>query len=221
MTVTTRIRRGNARFAERAPGRLTYHSFSFGSVYDPERLRFGPMVCHDDHHLGAGRGFGTHRHSGLVIVTWVVSGALRHTDSTGGSTLLEPGQLAVLTTGAGVEHSEVAEAPGTRFVQVWLAADAEGDPSYAVLPGERLELPGASMRVLRLAGGQAATLPAAPRLHVYVVTGALTRHSLAEPLAAGDALEMTHHPAATVTAAVDTVLLVWSFTDEEGDESGG
>src|SRR5689334_9158618 len=79
MSVTVEIRRGSARFVEREVGRVTHHSFSFGEHYDPERLAFGPLVCHDDHLLGSGRGFDTHHHSDLEIVTWVVSGALRHT----------------------------------------------------------------------------------------------------------------------------------------------
>lgn len=215
MDVTVEIRRRTARFVERQPGRVTYHSFSFGSAYDPERLRFGPMVCHDDHTLGAGRGFDPHRHSGLVIVTRVLTGALEHTDSTGTTTRVEPGSIAVLTTGTGVEHSEIAALPQTRFVQVWLAPDDSeppGDPAYVVVPGDALDLPGASMRAHRLAPGETLLLPPSPRRHVYVATGALTRSSLAEPLAAGDAFEMVDQPATEVTAAVASELLVWSFT---------
>ena len=77
------IRRGTDRFIERAPGRLTAHAFSFGASYDAEHVRFGPMVCHDDHLLADGKGFDDHSHSGLVIVSYVVSGAVRHTDTTG------------------------------------------------------------------------------------------------------------------------------------------
>ena len=55
------------------------------------------------------------------------------------------------------------------------------------------------------------TLPAAPLLHAYVVTGALLRSSLAEPLSAGDAFEMTDEGAHEVTAGVPTELLVWTF----------
>ncbi len=87
---------------------MTHHSFSFGEHYDPERLGFGPMVCHDDHLLGSGRGFDTHHHSDLEIVTWVVSGALRHVDSSGSTTVVEAGSVAVLSTGDGVDHSEHA-----------------------------------------------------------------------------------------------------------------
>jgi redox-sensitive bicupin YhaK (pirin superfamily) len=208
------IRRGSDRFVEREPGRLTMHSFSFGSDYDPERVGFGPMVCHDDHLVGPGKGFDTHPHSGLEIVTYVVSGALRHTDSTGSESVVAAGSTAVLSTGAGVEHSELATDDGPcRFVQVWLRSESAGEPSYTVHDGSTSiqPLPGAVLEVARLDPGVPHTLPAAPLLHAYVATGALLRSSLAEPLSAGDAFEMTDEGAHEVTAGVPTALLVWTF----------
>jgi redox-sensitive bicupin YhaK (pirin superfamily) len=220
--VSVEIRRGTARFTEREVGRATRHAFSFGSVYDPAHVRFGPMVCHDEHVLGNGRGFDTHRHAGLDIVTWVVSGALAHTDSTGGSHTLLPGEVGHLRAGAGVEHSEIAAAPQTRFVQVWLRSDEDSAPSYDAHPVtsgalvEALTVGGSTLRVSRLAAGDSLTLPSAPLLHVYVASGALLRNSLAEPLAAGDALLVTDEPGPlSVTAAVDTELLIWSLPGED------
>jgi redox-sensitive bicupin YhaK (pirin superfamily) len=223
MSVTVEIRRGSARFVERAVGRVTHHSFSFGEHYDPERLAFGPMVCHDDHLLGAGRGFDTHHHDDLEIVTWVVSGALRHTDSLGGTTVLEAGSLGVLSTGDGVDHSEHATDSGPcRFIQMWLRrAEAGSAPSHSV---QRVELPAnelvqvarprpdSVLRAGRLDGVGSLELPAAPLVHAFVATGALLRSSLAEPLSAGDAFLMTDEPAHTVTAGVPTDLLVWTFS---------
>jgi quercetin 2,3-dioxygenase len=220
--VTVEIRRGTDRFVDRAVGRVTHHSFSFGEHYDAERLGFGPMVCHDDHLLGSGRGFDTHRHSDLEIVTWVVSGALRHTDSSGSTTVLEAGSVGVLSTGDGVDHSEHAtEAGPCRFIQMWLRpVEGESEPGYTsrpvTLPANEL-VPVAQPRmdaVLwagRLDGRGSIELPAAPRVHAFVATGALLRSSLAEPLHAGDAFLMTDEPAHTVTAGVPTDLLVWTF----------
>ncbi len=222
MAVTVQIRRSSTRFPQREPGRLTQHSFSFGAAYDPDRLRLGPMVCHDDHLLSQGSGFPSHRHSGLEIVTWVVSGALEHSDATG-STVLRPGSVAVLSTGAGVEHAEIAAAPQTRFIQVWLTApdDAAAEPSYrvtpvAAAPGSGLVTaarprPDAAFAVARLRAGESVTLPAGALQHVFVATGALGRSSLAEPLAAGDAFVFTDEPEHTLTATVPAELLVWSF----------
>lgn len=212
MPVSSEIRRGTDRFVRREPGRITRHSLAFGDSYDADNLRFGPMVCHDDHLLATGQGFDTHRHSDLVIVTYVVSGALEHTGPEG-TTRVEAGSLAVLRTGSGVEHSEVAAAPQTRFVQVWLTDDEPpAEPSYDVVAGDDVEpLPGARLQVIRVAGGQVATLPAGTLSHVYVARGALLRSSLAEPLQEGDAYRFTDEPSHEVTAGVDTVLLAWTF----------
>ena len=220
--MTVEIRRGTDRFVERAEGRLTHHSFSFGDHYDAERLEFGPMVCHDDHLLGSGRGFDTHRHRDLEIVTWVVEGALRHADAEGAATVVEAGSVAVLSTGDGVEHSEHAtEAGPCRFVQMWLRPLAGGpQPGYSsrpvTLPTNELvpiaqPRPDAVLLAGRLDGHGSIELPAAPQVHAFVATGALLRSSLAAPLAAGDAFLMTDEPSHSVTAGVPTDLLVWTF----------
>ncbi len=215
------IRRGTDRFTERLPGRLTSHAFSFGASYDADHVRFGPMVCHDEHLLRVGEGFPPHEHAGLVIVTWVVSGAVAHTGPEG-QARLEAGQLGVLRTGAGVVHAEVSDAPQTRFVQVWLTAPGPEEPSYAVsspeLPPDELvpvlrPFEGATLSVVRLGDHSSVTVPAAPRVHVFVSRGALLRSSLAGPLHEGDAFLFTDEPATELTAGVPSELLVWSFSD--------
>lgn len=201
---------------------MTHHSLSFGERYDPERLSFGPMVCHDDHLLGSGRGFDLHQHSDLEIVSYVVSGALRHTDASGESVIVPAGSVAVLSTGDAVEHAEHASDEGPcRFVQTWLRP---GEPphttSYAlstppVEPGVPVLIaqprPDAVLYALHLNPGTPVELPSGPLVHAYVVTGALTRSSMAEPLSAGDAFEMTDEPAHSVAAGVPSLLLVWVF----------
>lgn len=209
---------------DRGPGRATWHSLSFGEHYDPDRLRIGPMVCHDEHLLGAGKGFETHRHEELEIVTWVVSGAVTHVDSLGSDATLTAGGVGHLRAGAGVTHSEMAAAPQTRFVQVWLTPDEAGlTPSYAsrevdLSQGGLIEVirPTATavLSVARLAAGESVTVPTAPLRHVYVAAGALLRSSLAEPLTQGDAFVISGDDAlteVTVQAAVDTELLVWQL----------
>jgi redox-sensitive bicupin YhaK (pirin superfamily) len=185
------------------------------------------MVCHDEHLLGQGQGFETHRHEELEIVTWVVSGAVTHVDSLGSSTTLTAGSVGHLRAGSGVSHSEIAAAPQTRFVQVWLTPDSSDlAPTYssreiAPEPGALVEVlrPAATsvLSVARLAAGGSVTVPAAALRHVYVAAGALLRSSLAEPLTQGDAFVITDDDAAgaadvTVTAAVATELLVWQFS---------
>jgi redox-sensitive bicupin YhaK (pirin superfamily) len=218
--VAVEIRRGTDRFVERLPGRLTAHAFSFGAHYDAEQVRFGPMTCHDDHLLRNGEGIPPHDHAGLVIVTWVLSGALEH-DGPTGPERVEPGQVAVLRTGTGVTHSEVAAAPQTRFIQVWLDASGAEEPSYEVstppsAPGELVRVAepelGAVFSVARLDTNQVLSVPAAPLTHVFLGRGALLRSSLAEPLQDGDAFLFTDEPAHEVTAGVPSELLVWQFS---------
>lgn len=205
------------------------------------------MVCHDDHQLARGQGFPDHHHQDLEIVTWVLAGSLVHDDTghpagqpAGQPVVIAPGTVQVLSAGSGVVHSEMASPTDgpTRFVQVWLRPDeASRAPSYAtagvVLPpgslvpvasghhrdaAVQLGTASATFWVARLGAGDEITLPAAALQHVFVARGALIRSSLAEPLAAGDALRVTDHgdlpglPDLTVTAAVPTELLVWTFT---------
>ncbi len=220
--MTVEIRRGTDRFVDRAQGRRTLHAFSFGSHYDADHISFGPMVCHDDHLLAEGQGFDDHPHSDLVIVSWVVSGALRHADTTGGSTELTRGEVGVLHTGAAVAHSEHAIAPQTRFVQVWLTAPTRGgETTYDVLPVDAAPgdgfveaarpVPGATLWVARVGDGETVTTPSAPKVHVFVSRGALLRSSLAEPLHDGDAFLFTDEGSYELTSGAETELLCWTF----------
>ncbi len=240
MSVTVEIRRASARFVDKAPGRISHHAFAFGQHYDPDHLGFGPMVCHDDHLLGSTQGFDTHRHADLEIVTWVVSGALEHRDAAGEPVRLEPGTVGVLSAGAGVEHAEHSHAGGpTRFVQVWLTPDHPGgDPSYDVAPvplvpnelvvvasGERdapvrLDSATATFLVARLDAGVTLDLPDADGVHVFVATGALTRSSMAEPLSQGDAFLIRDAVGVSVTTALPSELLVWTFSDLRDSRTG-
>lgn len=216
----------------RESGRSTRHSFSFGSHYDQDNLSFGPMVCHDDHLLAGGHGFPDHAHSDLEIVTWVLTGAVVHTDSTGEERLLPPGTVQVQSAGSGVRHSEMAATAGpTRFIQVWLTPDKTGtEPTYAVAeiaPSTGRLVPvvsghdpsamvgigvaSATLWVTRLERGDSVTLPDDRLQHVFVATGALGRSSLAEPLQTGDAFRITDQPGLELTAAAPTELLVWTF----------
>ncbi|HJQ06441.1 MAG TPA: pirin family protein [Nocardioides sp.] len=218
--MTVDIRRGTERFTDRVAGRLTRHGFAFGEHYDPTRLDFGPMVCHDDHLLGSGQGFDEHPHSGLEIVSWVVSGTLVHADSSGTTTEVGAGSWGWLSTGDGVRHSEHATGDGpARFVQVWLRAGdaaAGAGPAYRTGAGA-LTVPTAAgdavLTPVHLDAGGTTTLPAGPRVHAFVATGALLRSSLAEPLQTGDAFLLAGEPAYEVTAAVPTDLLVWELPE--------
>ena len=221
---------GSGRSSTSAPGRLTHHSFAFGQHYDPANLGFGPLVCHNDDVLSPGAGYPEHPHSELEIVTWVLEGALVHTDSTGASHVLEAGRAQVLSAGSGIRHSEVADLGSgrCRFIQAWLTPETPGGrPSYAVgeappTTGELAEVAGgaglpvgtagARLLVARLAPGQAVELPDDPRQHVFAATGTVTLDG--DPLRAGDAVRISSGGGGrTVRAGSASELLVWSFAD--------
>lgn len=230
--MSQRLYEGSTRFTTQEPGRTTRHSFSFGSHYDPANLGFGPMVCHNDDLLDPGAGYPDHPHSDLEIVTWVLSGALVHTDGDGRRLVLGPGRAQVLSAGSGVRHSEVADAASgpTRFVQVWVHPDEPGGvPAYAedgadvraggglvdVAGGAGLRLGrrGARLQVAEVGAGERLVLPDAPLLHVFSATGAVDLEGHDEPLAlgAGDAVRLRGAGQAAVVAREAGELLVWSF----------
>ncbi|RYC11451.1 pirin family protein [Nocardioides zhouii] len=222
---------GSQRSSSTADGRVTRHSFSFGPHYDPANLGFGPLVCHNDDVLDPSRsdvaGYPDHPHSELEIVTWVLEGALVHTDSTGVRHVVEAGRAQVLSAGTGIRHSEVAD-PGSgrcRFVQAWLAPTVAGtEPSYVlgeapppgsglvdVAGGDGLPLGthGARLLVARLTVGESVALPDGPRQHVFAASGSVALD--ARVLHPGDAARVTDEPGHVVRASSDTELLVWSF----------
>jgi quercetin 2,3-dioxygenase len=135
------------------------------------------------------------------------------------------GELAVTRAGSGITHSERADGIATRFVQAWLRPDEPGgeprrrttspdlDGGDLVVAADQSDLgiAGATYRIAELPAAAIVTVPAAALRYVFVATGALVRSSLAEPLAAGDAFEVTGDHDLTVTAGVPTQLLVWSF----------
>ncbi|GAA5106023.1 pirin family protein [Alloalcanivorax gelatiniphagus] len=218
---------GSDRSSETAEGRLTRHSFSFGSHYDPANLGFGPLLCHNDDVLDAGAGYPDHPHTELEIVTWVLEGALVHTDSARSRHTLEAGRAQVLSAGSGVRHSEVADPRSgrCRFVQAWLTPSEPGrEPSYVlgeapargaglaeVVGGDGLPLGtvGARLLVARLAAGESVALPHHPRQHVFAASGAVELDGLG--LRGGDAVRLTDEPGRTVRASEESELLVWSF----------
>lgn len=179
------MRRAGDRYVTEAEGRTTFHSFAFGPHYDPANLAFGAITAYNDENLPPGTGYAPHPHAEVEIVTWVLEGALRHTDDTGASRVLLPGDVQRTSAGTGIVHSEMAE-PGvpTRFLQTWLRPDVYGVvPSTALATGltgtglTAVEGLGIGVAGARLYLGSptagSLVLPDADRLHVFVATGRL------------------------------------------------
>ena len=228
------VRRAGDRFTTRADWLTSRHSFSFGAHYDPENVGFAALVAHNDDVVASGAGYDTHPHADTEILTWVLEGSLVHRDSLGGSHLLAPGAVQLLSAGAGVLHSERNDAPGvkapTRFVQMWVRPDESGlTPSYAraeVPEGDglvrmasgigRLDAPvrihtsGSALHVSRMSRGQALTLPEAPRIHLFVARGSVGLEG-AGRLDEGDAVRLSDEGGRSLSAGDAGEVLVFQM----------
>jgi redox-sensitive bicupin YhaK (pirin superfamily) len=100
----------------------TYHTFSFADYYDPGRIHFGALRVLNDDHIEGGMGFGRHPHDNMEIVTIMLDGELRHSDSMGHSEVLHPDEVQAMSAGTGIFHSEVNNLPDkpVKLLQIWV-----------------------------------------------------------------------------------------------------
>ncbi len=111
----------------------SWHSFSFANYYDPDHIHWGPLRVINDDRVQAGRGFDTHGHKNMEIISYVLDGSLSHKDSMGNASTIVPGEVQRMSAGSGVLHSEHNNEPAglTHFLQIWIIPNAENlKPSY-------------------------------------------------------------------------------------------
>lgn len=191
----------------------SFHSFSFAGYYDPAHMGFGNLRVINEDRIAAGRGFGTHGHRDMEIISYVLSGELAHQDSMGNIKGIPPGDVQRMSAGTGVQHSEFNHAEGrtTHFLQIWIEPNVTGiPPSY-----EQKTFPDSEKRgTLRLVaspdgardsvtvhadarlyaglfdGDETADMALNPqrKAYVHLVRGELQVNG--QPLSAGDALKL-------------------------------
>lgn len=112
----------------------THHTFSFASYHDRERMHFGALRVLNDDEVAAGRGFGSHPHDNMEIVSIPLTGDLEHQDDMGNKTVIKQGDIQVMSAGTGVVHSEKNANSGSevKFLQIWVIPDERNvEPRYA------------------------------------------------------------------------------------------
>ena len=108
----------------------THHTFSFANYYDPERMHFGALRVLNDDTVAAGRGFGTHPHDNMEIISIPLEGDLEHKDSMGNTQVIRQGDIQVMSAGSGITHSEKNRNADqlTRFLQIWVFPNKRNVP---------------------------------------------------------------------------------------------
>lgn len=212
----------------------TYHTFSFGDYSDPAHHHFRTLRVMNEDRVAPGQGFGMHPHRDMEIVTYVLSGALEHRDSMGNGEVLRPGELQRMTAGTGVLHSEFnpSETEPVHLYQIWLFPERKGlEPSYeqrafpdeekhnrwrvvASRDGREGSLTihqDAELRLAALDAGRSLeyALPAGRHAWLQVLRGAVTLNG--EELHAGDGAAVSDEAQLTLTAAVDTEVLLFDL----------
>lgn len=111
----------------------SYHTFSFGSYYNPQAMNFGALRVLNDDTVTGGMGFGRHPHDNMEIISIPLEGDLEHQDSMGNKAIIRKGDIQAMSAGTGIYHSEknAHENERVKFLQIWIYPNQKNvEPRY-------------------------------------------------------------------------------------------
>jgi len=210
------------------------HTFSFAEYHNPERVHFGKLRVINEDRIAPGKGFGTHPHQDMEIVTYIISGAIEHKDSMGNGTIIRAGEVQRMTAGTGVLHSEFnhSDEEELHLLQIWIFPEQKNlEPGYEQTLFSREE----KLNTLRLIGsrdgrdgsitihqdvdlyasvlesGKSVSLDnvADRRIFIQVVSGNVDMNG--ERLAAGDGIQIRNESSIRLVAENDAELLLFNM----------
>jgi len=212
------------------------HSFSFGHYHDPAHSGFGPLLVINEDRVMPGKGFGTHGHRDMEIISYVLDGELAHKDSMGNGSVLRYGDVQRMSAGNGVMHSEFnhSDKRDVHFLQIWIQPSVIGiAPGYeekhfdADSKRGKLRLiasPDGAENSVRIhqdarlyasvpEPGTELVLPLAPGriAYLHLIRGAIEANGVA--LSGGDALKIRDQPKVELRQANDAELLLFDLPD--------
>ena len=132
-TMNTVLHKANTRGSANHGWLEVNHSFSFANYYNPERTNFGVLRVLNDDKIAPSKGFGTHPHDNMEIISIPLEGALQHKDSMGNGAIVQHGDVQVMSAGTGIRHSEfnANDDQHVKLLQIWLFPNKKNvDPRY-------------------------------------------------------------------------------------------
>ena len=105
----------------------SHHTFSFDEYYNPRRMNFGALRVLNDDRVAPGKGFGTHPHKNMEIISIPLKGKLKHGDNHQNSRVITPGDIQTMSAGTGIYHSEMngSDTEAVEFLQIWVIPNVE------------------------------------------------------------------------------------------------